>query len=155
MKIPRWYRWVGSEDPKTRRLGTHPGLRGIRHLLQTLRHQNRRVPPGLPRRIPRRALPGTRHRRSLRGVRPLDSKLLEVDKVQQNEANLLVFLGFGGERTDFGAHVAGFAMGGVIGFALAPAAARLAHHPGAQWVAGALACGLFSLAWLLALRGSG
>jgi membrane associated rhomboid family serine protease len=68
---------------------------------------------------------------------------------------LLVLLGFGGERTDIGAHVAGFAMGGVIGFALAPAAARLAHHPHAQWVAGALACGLFSLAWLLALPGSG
>jgi membrane associated rhomboid family serine protease len=68
---------------------------------------------------------------------------------------LLVFLGFGGERTDIGAHVAGFAMGGVIGFVLAPAAARLARHPRAQWVAGALACGLFSLAWLLALRGSG
>jgi membrane associated rhomboid family serine protease len=68
---------------------------------------------------------------------------------------LLVLLGFGGERTDIGAHVAGFAMGGVIGFGLAPAAARLAHQPRAQWVAGALACGLFSLAWLLALRGSG
>ena len=68
---------------------------------------------------------------------------------------LLVFLGFGGERTDIGAHVAGFAMGGVIGFAFAPAAARLAYHSRAQWVAGALACGLFSLAWLLALRGSG
>jgi membrane associated rhomboid family serine protease len=68
---------------------------------------------------------------------------------------LLVLLGFGGERTDIGAHVAGFAMGGVIGFALAPAAARLAHQPRAQRVAGALACGLFSLAWLLALRGAG
>jgi membrane associated rhomboid family serine protease len=68
---------------------------------------------------------------------------------------LLVFLGFSGERTDIGAHVAGFAMGGVMGFALAPAAACLAHYPCAQWVAGALACGLFSLAWLLALRGAG
>jgi rhomboid protease GluP len=29
---------------------------------------------------------------------------------------LLVFLGFSGERTDTGAHVAGFAMGGVMGF---------------------------------------
>ena len=68
---------------------------------------------------------------------------------------LLVFLGFSGERTDIGAHVAGFAMGGVMGFILAPAAGRLAHQPRVQWVSGALACGLFFLAWLLALRGSG
>ena len=68
---------------------------------------------------------------------------------------LLVFLGFSGERTDIGAHVAGFATGGVMGFILAPAADRLENNPRVQWVSGALACGLFFLAWVLALRGSG
>jgi rhomboid protease GluP len=68
---------------------------------------------------------------------------------------LLVFLGFSGERTDIGAHVAGFAMGGVMGFILAPAADRLKSNPRVQWVAGALASGLFFLAWLLALHSAG
>ena len=68
---------------------------------------------------------------------------------------LLVFLGFSGERTDIGAHVAGFAMGGVMGFILAPTADRLKNDPCVQWVSGALACGLFFLAWLLALHGAG
>jgi rhomboid protease GluP len=66
---------------------------------------------------------------------------------------LLVFLGFSGERTDIGAHVAGFAVGGAIGFALAPVAHWVAQNRRAQWACGMLACGLFSLAWLLALRG--
>ena len=68
---------------------------------------------------------------------------------------LLVFLGFSGERTDIGAHVAGFAMGGVMGFILAPTADRLKNDPRVQWVSGALACGLFVLAWLLALHSAG
>jgi rhomboid protease GluP len=45
---------------------------------------------------------------------------------------LLAFLGFSGERTDIGAHVAGFAMGGVMGFILAPAADRLENNPRVQ-----------------------
>jgi membrane associated rhomboid family serine protease len=68
---------------------------------------------------------------------------------------LLVFLGFSGERTDIGAHVAGFAMGGVMGFILAPPAARLKNDPRMQWLSGTLACALFFLAWLLALQGAG
>ena len=68
---------------------------------------------------------------------------------------LLVFLGFSGERTDIGAHVAGFAIGGVMGFILAPTADRLKNNPRVQWVSGALACGLFFLAWLLALHSAG
>jgi membrane associated rhomboid family serine protease len=68
---------------------------------------------------------------------------------------LLVFLGFSGERTDIGAHVAGFAVGGVMGFILAPAADRLENNSRVQWASGALACGLFFLAWLLALRSAG
>ena len=65
---------------------------------------------------------------------------------------LLAFLGFGGERTDVGAHVAGFAVGIGIGFALANRAARVPQGGRAQRVYGALACGLFALAWLLALQ---
>ena len=65
---------------------------------------------------------------------------------------LLAFLGFGGERTAVGAHVAGFAVGVVIGFTLAHAAGRVPQGPLAQRIYGVLACGLFTLAWLLALR---
>jgi membrane associated rhomboid family serine protease len=68
---------------------------------------------------------------------------------------LLVFLGFSGERTDIGAHVAGFAMGGVIGFILAPTADRLKNDLRVQWVSGPLTCSLFFLAWLLALHSAG
>jgi membrane associated rhomboid family serine protease len=68
---------------------------------------------------------------------------------------LLVFLGFNGERTDIGAHVAGFAMGGVMGFSLAPTADRLKNDLYVQWVSGALTCGLFFLAWLIALHSAG
>jgi membrane associated rhomboid family serine protease len=68
---------------------------------------------------------------------------------------LLVFLGFSGERTDIGAHVAGFAIGGTIGFILAPIADRLKNDLRVQWVSGTLACGLFFLAWLLALHSAG
>lgn len=64
---------------------------------------------------------------------------------------LLVFLGTEGERTDVGAHVAGFAVGGVIGLILAHCAHQLPQGCGAQRLYGLLACGLFALAWLLAL----
>ena len=50
---------------------------------------------------------------------------------------LLAFLGFGGERTDVGAHVAGFAVGVVIGFALAHAAGRVPQPPRAVGLWGA------------------
>jgi rhomboid protease GluP len=66
---------------------------------------------------------------------------------------LLVYLGWGGERTDVGAHVAGFAAGAVLGLALGRHAGRLPEGPRAQRLYGLLACGLLSLAWLLALRG--
>jgi rhomboid protease GluP len=66
---------------------------------------------------------------------------------------LLAFLGFGGERTDVGAHVAGFAVGVAIGFALAHAARRVPQGAHAQRIYGILAGGLFALAWLLALQG--
>ena len=68
---------------------------------------------------------------------------------------LLAFLGFGGERTDIGGHVAGFVAGGALGFALAHAGDRLPQGARAQQVYGALACVLFALAWLLALRAHG
>jgi membrane associated rhomboid family serine protease len=67
---------------------------------------------------------------------------------------LLVDLGFGGERTDIGAHVLGFAAGGLLGLALGYGAGGILQGPGVQGVYGLLACGLVMLAWLLAL-GSG
>ena len=65
---------------------------------------------------------------------------------------LLVYLGFGGERTDVGAHVAGFAVGGVLGLALAHFSAHVRQGPRAQRLYGLLSCSLVSLAWLLALQ---
>jgi membrane associated rhomboid family serine protease len=63
---------------------------------------------------------------------------------------LLAFLGFAGERTDVTAHVAGFAAGAGLGFALAHAP----HFPqrrGVQPAGAALAAGLFALGWGAAL----
>lgn len=68
---------------------------------------------------------------------------------------LLVYLGFGDERTDVGAHVAGFAVGGAIGLALGRSGHQLPHGPVAQWGYGAAALGLLALAWLLALLHAG
>jgi rhomboid protease GluP len=65
---------------------------------------------------------------------------------------LLAFLGFGGERTDVGAHVTGFAIGAATGFGLARAGRRIPHGAVAQLVYGTTACGLLLLAWLMALR---
>jgi rhomboid protease GluP len=63
---------------------------------------------------------------------------------------LLAFLGFGDEHTAVGAHVAGFAVGVVIGIILAHAAGRVPQGARAQRIYGVLAGGLFALAWLLA-----
>ena len=54
---------------------------------------------------------------------------------------LLAYLGFGGERTDVGAHVAGFAAGLGMGWPLARWFDRVPRGPGAQWVYGGLATG--------------
>ncbi len=65
---------------------------------------------------------------------------------------LLVFLGFGGENTDVGAHVAGFALGGLLGLALGRWGRRLPQGPRAQWLYGLAAVGLVAGAWALALH---
>jgi membrane associated rhomboid family serine protease len=64
---------------------------------------------------------------------------------------LLVYLGWGGERTDAGAHVAGFAVGGVLGFAVGRYSAHVPQGQRAQRLYGVLTCGLLSLAWLVDL----
>lgn len=64
---------------------------------------------------------------------------------------LLVFLGFGGENTDVGAHVAGFAFGGLFGLALGRWGHHLPQGPRAQWLYGLATAGLVAAAWLLAL----
>lgn len=65
---------------------------------------------------------------------------------------LLVFLGFGGENTDVGAHVAGFALGGLLGLALGRWGRQLPQGWRAQWLYGLAALGLVAGAWLLALH---
>ena len=65
---------------------------------------------------------------------------------------LLAYLGFGGERTDIGGHVAGFVSGCALGLGLAWAATWVPQAPAAQRVYGASALGLIALAWLLALH---
>ena len=64
---------------------------------------------------------------------------------------LLVYLGFGGERTDVGAHVAGFAVGAVLGLAVGRYSAHVPQGQHTQRLYGVLTCGLLSLAWLVAL----
>ena len=67
---------------------------------------------------------------------------------------LLVYLGLGGERTDVGSHVAGFAMGVVGGVVLAQMSDRLPQSARAQRVFGTIAALLFAAAWVCALHAS-
>ncbi len=64
---------------------------------------------------------------------------------------LLAFLGFGGERTDIGAHVAGFVIGVLGGAALHFAHARLPRGRRAQYAYGLSALALIGFAWVVAL----
>jgi rhomboid protease GluP len=68
---------------------------------------------------------------------------------------LLAYLGFGGERTDIGGHVAGFASGTALGLGLAYGGSRVPQGVGTQKTFGIAAVALFTLAWLLALRAQG
>lgn len=68
---------------------------------------------------------------------------------------LLAYLGVGGERTDIGGHIAGFAAGTALGVVLACAGNHVPQGAGAQKVFGAAALAMFALAWLLALRAQG
>ena len=63
---------------------------------------------------------------------------------------LLAYLGIGGERTDVGAHVAGFVAGVVFGAGLHVIGPRLPQGPAAQYTYGAAALALFCFAWLAA-----
>jgi len=65
---------------------------------------------------------------------------------------LLAYLGFGGAQTDVGAHVAGFAVGAVLGLVLGRWAQHLPQGRLAQLVYALLAGALLGLAWLLALH---
>jgi membrane associated rhomboid family serine protease len=64
---------------------------------------------------------------------------------------LLAFLGVGGERTDVGAHVAGFSTGVAFGAGLSLAGPLVPQGPAAQRAFGAVALALFCLAWFAAL----
>jgi rhomboid protease GluP len=67
-------------------------------------------------------------------------------------ATLLAYLGIGGERTDVGAHFAGFGVGVVLGAALHVIGRRLPQGQGAQYAFGVAALALFGFAWLVAFR---
>ncbi len=67
---------------------------------------------------------------------------------------LLVYLGVGGERTDVGGHLAGFAMGILAGIILTSGRGHIPQGSFAQRVYGALATLLFALAWAFALNHS-
>lgn len=64
---------------------------------------------------------------------------------------LLAYLGLSGERTDIGAHVAGFLTGGALGVVLAYAYPRLPQNASFQRACGLSAVALFVLAWAWAL----
>jgi rhomboid protease GluP len=68
---------------------------------------------------------------------------------------LLAYLGFGGERTDIGGHIAGFAVGTALGVGLAYADNHVPQGASAQWIFGGAALALFALGWCLALRAHG
>ncbi len=78
-------------------------------------------------------------RRGLRSWRPLAAGIM-----------LLAFLGFGGVRTDFGAHIAGFCIGVAAGIAFHFGGRRLPRGRAAQHAYGAAALALIGLAWLAA-----
>ena len=65
---------------------------------------------------------------------------------------LLAFTGVGGERTDVGAHFAGFLAGLAIGSVLCRLPSRWLAKRGVQWSAGAATIGALLLAWTLAIR---
>lgn len=66
-------------------------------------------------------------------------------------AMLLAYMGFGGERTDIGGHVAGFVAGVGLGIGLALWGKRLPQSAAAQWTYGIAALALFALAWVVGL----
>jgi len=68
---------------------------------------------------------------------------------------LLFFLGLGGERTDVGAHFAGFFAGGLSGLGLTALGSRIPQGKVAQYAFGGIAMGLLVLAWSLAFATAG
>ena len=66
-------------------------------------------------------------------------------------AMLLAFLGFGGERVDVGAHVAGFAVGVALGLAAVRWPAIDLDDPRVQLTAAAACPAVLAISWLLAL----
>ena len=64
---------------------------------------------------------------------------------------LLAYTGAGGERTDIGAHLFGFACGFGIGYAFAEIPRLVTRDVRLQWAAGAAALALLAIAWRAAL----
>ncbi|MEX2643904.1 MAG: rhomboid family intramembrane serine protease [Acetobacterales bacterium] len=96
------------------------------------------------------ALSGYALRAGLRGWRP---GLRRWSPVAAG-VMLLAWVGFGGERTDIGAHVAGFVAGLCLGLGLTRVPPALLHAAAPQALCGAAAALMFGIAWTLALAGS-
>ncbi len=64
---------------------------------------------------------------------------------------LLTFMGIGGERTDIGAHFAGFAVGGIFGFLLHQLSSWIPKGWRAQLAYGGAAAAIFLVPWMIAL----
>ncbi len=64
---------------------------------------------------------------------------------------LLSFLGLSGERTDFMAHILGFAMGALLGYLASTVQERVVFDVHHQYAFGAAALGMIVVAWVLAL----
>ena len=65
---------------------------------------------------------------------------------------LLAFLGIGGERTDIGGHIAGFAAGIALAVPLYLARDRIPDDLRSQFRYGGIAILVFALAWIIALN---
>ncbi len=64
---------------------------------------------------------------------------------------LLAFLGFGGGRTDIGGHISGFAVGAVIGLAMARMPGDWVQRKRVQHLCGGAALAILALAWWAAV----
>jgi rhomboid protease GluP len=95
------------------------------------------------------ALSGYAMRAGLRGWRPGLRRWSPV----AGGIMLLAWVGFGGERTDVGAHVAGFAAGLCIGLVLTRVPPARLHARRPQLLCGIAAVTLFGIGWSLALGG--
>ena len=89
-------------------------------------------------------------------LRQLDSRHAALSRLRQwtpvaAGLGLLAFLGFSGERTDFGAHVFGFVCGVALGYGLKRLDRDRLADLGLQWKCFAITVALITFAWIAAI----